>query len=206
MIQNQLQNIEQLEAQLWDAADNLRANSRLTAGEYCMPVLGIIFLRHATSRCHAALRDIEADEQNYAEGQFHLGAAYARGEGVPKDDEEAVKWYRKAAEQNYALLKSLWGCCYLLGQGAPKDYVESYKWLLLAAGQGDRDSNKIISGLEAMMLRDQIAEGQKLARNFKPREVPPAGGRHFGHGYSGYEAGVLGHWILHLGGWLSCYE
>jgi len=53
-------NIEQLEADLWDAADNLRANSRLTAGEYCMPVLGIIFLRHATNRYRAALREIEA--------------------------------------------------------------------------------------------------------------------------------------------------
>ncbi|MBI4661973.1 MAG: hypothetical protein HY735_24390, partial [Verrucomicrobia bacterium] len=47
MIQNQLQNIERLESDLWDAADNLRANSKLTAGEYCMPVLGVIFLRHA---------------------------------------------------------------------------------------------------------------------------------------------------------------
>src|SRR4029077_12502376 len=62
MIQNQLQNIEQLEAELWDAADNLRANSRLTAGEYCMPVLGVIFLRHATNRYHAALQEIETDQ------------------------------------------------------------------------------------------------------------------------------------------------
>src|SRR2546425_1122035 len=61
MTHNQLQNIEQLEAQLWDAADNLRANSKLTAGEYCMPVLGVIFLRHATNRYNEALRAIEAE-------------------------------------------------------------------------------------------------------------------------------------------------
>src|SRR5438876_985721 len=42
---NPLANIEALQAHLWDAADNLRANSKLTANEYCMPVLGIIFLR-----------------------------------------------------------------------------------------------------------------------------------------------------------------
>src|SRR5438132_12152396 len=36
---NQLQNLEQLEAELWDAADNLRANSKLISNEYCMPVL-----------------------------------------------------------------------------------------------------------------------------------------------------------------------
>src|SRR5260370_32093426 len=59
---NQLQNIGQLQAHLWDAADNLRANSKLTANEYCMPVLGVIFLRHATNRYNEALKEIEADQ------------------------------------------------------------------------------------------------------------------------------------------------
>src|SRR5437016_397279 len=59
---NQLENIEQLQAHLWDAADNLRANSKLTANEYCMPVLGVIFLRHATNRYDEALKAIEADQ------------------------------------------------------------------------------------------------------------------------------------------------
>jgi type I restriction enzyme M protein len=54
--------IEKLEADLWGAADNLRANSKLTAGEYCMPVLGVIFLRHATNRYNEALADIRADQ------------------------------------------------------------------------------------------------------------------------------------------------
>src|SRR5437016_1944702 len=57
-----LANIEHLEADLWDAADNLRANSKLTAGEYCMPVLGVIFLRHASNRYNDALREIQADQ------------------------------------------------------------------------------------------------------------------------------------------------
>lgn len=55
-------NIEKLESDLWDAADNLRANSKLTAGEYCMPVLGVIFLRHATNRYNDALREIQANQ------------------------------------------------------------------------------------------------------------------------------------------------
>jgi type I restriction enzyme M protein len=57
-----LANIERLETDLWDAADNLRANSKLTAGEYCMPVLGVIFLRHATNRYNEALREIQEDQ------------------------------------------------------------------------------------------------------------------------------------------------
>lgn len=43
-------NIRKLEAELWESADLLRAGSKLTANQYCMPVLGLIFLRYAYSR------------------------------------------------------------------------------------------------------------------------------------------------------------
>jgi type I restriction enzyme M protein len=55
-------NIEKLEADLWSAADNLRANSKLTSSDYFMPVLGVIFLRHAANRFDAATRQIEQDQ------------------------------------------------------------------------------------------------------------------------------------------------
>src|SRR3989441_1413581 len=54
--------IEKLEADLWEAADNLRANSKLTSSDYFMPVLGVIFLRHAANRFEAATHQIEADQ------------------------------------------------------------------------------------------------------------------------------------------------
>ena len=53
------QELKLLEDDLWEAADQLRANSKLTASEYSMPVLGLIFLRHATTRFNALLSDIE---------------------------------------------------------------------------------------------------------------------------------------------------
>ncbi|NYH22860.1 type I restriction-modification system subunit M [Paraburkholderia bryophila] len=53
-------NIQQLENKLWEAADQLRANSKLTASEYSMPVLGLIFLRHASNRFEAYLPEITA--------------------------------------------------------------------------------------------------------------------------------------------------
>lgn len=43
-------NIRKLEAELWESADLLRAGSKLTSNQYCMPVLGLIFLRYAYSR------------------------------------------------------------------------------------------------------------------------------------------------------------
>ena len=62
MSANALQNISKIEDSLWEAADQLRANSKLNSSEYCMPVLGVIFLRHATNRYQAALQAIEADQ------------------------------------------------------------------------------------------------------------------------------------------------
>lgn len=44
------QNIKQLETELWDAADDLRANSKLTAAEYKDPLLGLVLLRFAQNR------------------------------------------------------------------------------------------------------------------------------------------------------------
>jgi len=62
MTEHALSNIEQLETDLWAAADNLRANSKLTSSEYCMPVLGVIFLRHATNRFDIAAAQIAAEQ------------------------------------------------------------------------------------------------------------------------------------------------
>jgi len=62
MIPSEFDTIAKLEADLWSAADNLRANSKLTSSEYCMPVLGVIFLRHASNRYDAALEQIQADQ------------------------------------------------------------------------------------------------------------------------------------------------
>ena len=87
-----------------------------------------------------------------------------------------MRWYRKAAEQNSDRAQDALGGCYAKGEGVAKDYVEAYKWMLLAAGQGDEAAKRATSLLEDAMTREQVAEGQKLARNFKPREVPASRG------------------------------
>lgn len=55
--------IEKFEAHLWKMADSLRANSNLASNEYFLPILGLIFLRHATSRFREAQAAIEADKK-----------------------------------------------------------------------------------------------------------------------------------------------
>ncbi len=54
-------NIRKLEAELWESADLLRADSKLTSNQYCMPVLGLIFLRYAFSRFKLVENEILKD-------------------------------------------------------------------------------------------------------------------------------------------------
>lgn len=56
----QLENIEAIEKRLWSTADTLRANSNYASNEYFMPVMGLVFLRHAYSRYLAVKDSIEA--------------------------------------------------------------------------------------------------------------------------------------------------
>ena len=56
----QLEHIEAIEKRLWNAADTLRANSNYASNEYFLPVMGLIFLRHAYSRYLVVRESIEA--------------------------------------------------------------------------------------------------------------------------------------------------
>lgn len=55
-----MDHIGDVEKRLWSVADNLRANSIFASNEYFMPVMGLIFLRHAYSRFLSAKIEIEA--------------------------------------------------------------------------------------------------------------------------------------------------
>lgn len=78
------QELKLLEDDLWEAADQLRANSKLTASEYSMPVLGLIFLRHATTRFNALLPEVEK-------------AVPARATGALREDRIKLGFQGKAA-------------------------------------------------------------------------------------------------------------
>ena len=54
-------NIRKLEADLWESADLLRADSKLTSSQYCMPVLALLFLRYAYSRYKMVEKEIMAN-------------------------------------------------------------------------------------------------------------------------------------------------
>ncbi len=72
-------NIQELEKRLWNAADELRANSELTSQEYSRPVLGLIFLRYAEHRFVLAKEQIEAKQSSRRRGGDIKTAIQAEG-------------------------------------------------------------------------------------------------------------------------------
>ncbi len=123
-----------------------------------------------------ALRELRPlANQGNAEAQFNLGGMYDKGEGVPQDDTEAVKWYRKAAEQGYAEAQYSLGLMYVKGWGVPQGHVRTHMWFNLAASRlppgEDRDTSaKLRDNLAVKMTPAQIAEAQRLAREWKPKK------------------------------------
>jgi type I restriction enzyme M protein len=70
--------IYQVADRLWETADELRANSHLKAGEYSIPVLGLIFLKFADSR----FTEAEAELAGTASGRREIGKANYQARGV----------------------------------------------------------------------------------------------------------------------------
>jgi S1-C subfamily serine protease len=94
---------------------------------------------------------------------------YAGGKGVAQDYAEAVRWFRKAAEQGDSQGQSNLGAMYSNGEGVARNYIEAYKWNSLAASQGDELARKNLQMEEMRMTPEQVAEAQRLAREFRPQ-------------------------------------
>ena len=117
-----------------------------------------------------------AAEEGDASAQFNLGVMYANGEGVPQDYAEAVRWYRLATDQGHSSAQGGLGFMYANGRGVPRDYVAAHMWFNLAGAQSSGDQRdevvKARDGVEAKMTPEQIAEAQRLAREWKPTVEP----------------------------------
>ena len=109
-----------------------------------------------------------AAAQGNADAQFNLGVAYGKGQGVRQDHAEAAKWYRLAAAQGFASAQFNLGFMYVTGQGVRQDYVQAHMLWNLAAAQGVADAIKTRDRAANLMTPAQIAEAQRLAREWKP--------------------------------------
>ncbi len=116
-----------------------------------------------------------AAQQGSADAQYNVGLMYYDGRGVPQDYAEALRWYRRAAEQGSAYAQTNLGDMYFNGQGVSQDYVTAHKWFNLSASRfppGDyRDQAvKNRDTVARDMTASQIAEAQRLARAWQPRQ------------------------------------
>ena len=107
------------------------------ASVVCMViVLGIPVFPAASSAADLSAL-IEKANQGDAEAQTALAEKYQKGEGVPKNDAEAAKWYRKAAEQGNPDAQVNLGLMQANGEGGPRNYGEAVEWYRKAAEQGN---------------------------------------------------------------------
>ncbi len=103
--------------------------------------------------------------------QFLLGRAYLEGKGgLARDANEGLAWIRRAASQRLPAAQAALGFAYERGAGVPTDYVLAYMWLNLARAQGHNPQplREAMEALEKKMTPDQIAEGQKRSREWRP--------------------------------------
>jgi uncharacterized protein len=130
---------------------------------------------------------------SYAENV--MGVACEHGLYLPQDDTEAFRWYRRAANKVYERPEDTWihtpqyniGVMYASGRGTAQDYVRALMWFTLAVAFGDTKPPSPfgvqLAGtptetaleqrdkLAALMTSAQIAEAEKLAREWKPHLV-----------------------------------
>ena len=99
-------------------------------------------------------------------GSFEDGvAAYDR-----KDYAAALWIFRPLAEKGNASAQNNLGVMYAIGNGIPQDYVEAHMWANLAAARGNKVAKEFMDSIAARMTSDQIAEAQRLAREWKPKK------------------------------------
>ncbi|MCH7775994.1 MAG: sel1 repeat family protein, partial [Gemmatimonadetes bacterium] len=100
---------------------------------------------------------------------------YVHGKGVPQDYGEAVRWFREAANQGDAGAQTNLGIMYFIGEGMLRDLTQAYMWYDLASsrfppGAAHDGAVRNRDFVAKHMTPAQIAEAQRLAREWKPKK------------------------------------
>jgi hypothetical protein len=98
---------------------------------------------------------------------------YDTGQGVPQDYAQAAVWYRKSADQGDDAAQFALGGMYEGGRGVPQNYVSAHMWFNLAASRANNATRSLAveerDTVAAKMTLDQIAEAQRMAREWTPK-------------------------------------
>jgi TPR repeat protein len=115
-----------------------------------------------------------AADQDNATAQFFLGGMYDEGRGVPQDYHESARWYQRAAEQGDGQAQYNLGLAYARGEGVEQNLVKAHMWFNLSASRLNEAPRRLAATksrdqVAGEMSSEQLAEAQKLARDWKPK-------------------------------------
>lgn len=88
---------------------------------------------------------------------------------IPQNDAEGAKWNLYAAERGDDRYQYRIGLMYEEGRGVPRDYVRAYMWYSIASSNGESAAAYHRDQVGEKMTPDQIAEAQRLAKEWKPK-------------------------------------
>lgn len=94
-----------------------------------------------------AAQSLKLAEKGDAVAQYEFALMCERGEGLPQNHGEAVKWFRSSASQDYAPAQLFLGLMYASGKGVSQDYRQALLWLHLAAEQDNTTAQFYLGGL-----------------------------------------------------------
>ena len=114
--------------------------------------------------------------------QMALGMMYFDGKGVTRSHQAAFTWLKPAAEQGEPLAQVTLGTMYEAGDGVPQDFIQAHMWFSLAAVSFSDTRSLNVAGprevaimardmLVERMTQDQLVEAQKLAKEWKSKNV-----------------------------------
>jgi TPR repeat protein len=111
----------------------------------------------------------KAAERGHTGAQVNLGTLYLQGNGAPQSDQMALFWFRRAAEQRDPLAFAKLGLMYAQGRGVPQDFIKAHMWYNLSASHGEKRAAEAREALALQMTPAQVAEAQRLARDWAPK-------------------------------------
>ena len=108
-------------------------------------------------------------ESGSAYFQFMLGYMYDTGEGVPQDQDRAIRRYRKAAEHGLGAAQAKLGSMYQLGRGVNACRVAAYAWFDIATKNGFAPAKGLRDALAEKTTSERIFEAQELSRELRAK-------------------------------------
>ena len=107
--------------------------------------------------------------------QNNLGDLYYYGDGIARDQGEALKWFRLAADQGYADAQHNLGEMYFNGEAVERSYQEAYMWLTLAAedpGRVGKAASEFRDTISAFLTPEQTKQAEARAAAWAPSVSP----------------------------------